>query len=98
MKQRTTFIISDAESTHPDNFEVSDKSLNIKSLPAVREDHFTLSFDELPEHLRTTLQGCRELVIHWASGRPYESTIPYVSRVPPGLHVFVAPEPEKALS
>ena len=91
MKQRTTFLVSDPEATNPDNFVISSNTFQVKSVPAIREDHLTLSFQELPIDIQNSLKECKELAIHWASGRDYETSNPYAARVPPGLHVFVTP-------
>jgi hypothetical protein len=91
MKQRTTFLVSEPEAAHPDNFAISSSGFQVKSLPAIREDHLTISFQELPTDIQSGLEQCKELVIHWATGRKYETSNPYAARVPPGLHVFVTP-------
>lgn len=91
MKQRSTFLVSDPEAAHPDNFAFSPQGLDCKALPGHREDHVTLSFQELPADVWATLRDCKELVVRWASGKPYEASNPYAARVPAGLHVFVVP-------
>jgi hypothetical protein len=94
MKQRTTYIITDPESTHPDNFVLEPQSLHIKTLHAAREDRLTIGYNELPPEIWNVLKQCNEVFIRWSTSRPYESVDPYGSRVPAGLHVFLKPQRE----
>jgi hypothetical protein len=94
MKQRTTYIITDPESTHPDNFVLESQSLHIKTLHAAREDRLTIGYNELPPELWNVLKQCNEVFIRWSTSRPYESVDPFGSRVPAGLHVYLKPQRE----
>ncbi|KAA8904545.1 PIG-X [Sphaerosporella brunnea] len=94
MKQRTTYLVSSPEYTHPDNFELSPESLHIKTLHAAREDRLTIGYNELPPELWNVLKQCNEVFIRWSTGKPYESVDPFGSRVPAGLHVFLKPQRE----
>lgn len=46
---------------------------------------------DLDSQLWRVLKQCHELHIRWASSVSYPSTIPFVSRVSAGLHVFFTP-------
>ncbi|KAF8543553.1 PIG-X [Trichophaea hybrida] len=90
MKQRTTYLVSSPEATHPDNFVIESTSLQIKPLQAAREDRFTIGYDELPAQVRNVLSQCSELHIRWSTSKPYATVDPYGSRVPAGLHIFAS--------
>ncbi|KAL7275686.1 protease B nonderepressible form [Rhizina undulata] len=96
MKHRATFIVSNPEATRPENFVASPDSLHIKSLPAAREDRFTLGYHDLPDEIQDLLSKCDGAGIRWSSGNPYHTIDPYSSRLPAGLHVFVTPKKEDA--
>jgi len=92
MKQRITYLVSDTSATHPDNFNISPTSLQIKSLHAAREDRLAIGYDELPAEIQSVLKQCNELLIRWSTGRPYGSVNPYAARVPAGLHIHLRPQ------
>ena len=94
MKQRTTYLISSAEATHPDNFVIEPTRLQIKSLHGAREDRFTIGYDELPTGVRDALRQCSEIVVRWSTGKIYAAVDPFGSRVPAGLHIYASPSRE----
>lgn len=90
MKQRTTYLVTDADATQPDNFILNSDSLHIKSLHAAREDRLTIPHNELPPELAAVLKLAQSVTVRWSTPRAYESVDPYASRVPAGLHVLVS--------
>ena len=52
MRERITFVHGAENDFDPNQLEVQNDSLYIKSLKAVREDRVTFSFEELPQEVR----------------------------------------------
>lgn len=73
--------------------EITKRSLKLTGLRAsLREDHLTLSVDELPQKLRRLgLLHVDVLRIRYQADVPSSPPDPYSSRVVPGLHVFYTP-------
>ena len=51
MRQRITFIHEAEDTFSPDQLQVRNDTLDIKSLRAAREDRFTFSPQELPQEV-----------------------------------------------
>lgn len=92
MRQRITFFQQPEDSIDPKTIKVTTNSISTTGLKAAREDRITFGFEELPQELYRVLKGAHELHIKWVSEEPYESIVPLVSRVSPGLHVFYTPQ------
>ncbi|TVY39528.1 Protein pbn1 [Lachnellula subtilissima] len=92
MRQRITFIQQPQESVDPKSLKVTKNDISTTGLKAAREDRVTFGFEELPQELYRVLKATHELHIRWVSERLYESIVPFVSRVSPGLHVFYTPQ------
>ncbi|TVY53168.1 Protein pbn1, partial [Lachnellula suecica] len=92
MRQRITFLQEPEDSVDPKTLKVTNNDISTKGLKAAREDRITFSFEELPQELYQVLKASHELHIRWAGQEPYESIVPLVSRVSPGLHVFYTPQ------
>jgi hypothetical protein len=97
MRERVTYILKDpTEPFNPSVLEVARDSFAVPGLDAVKEDHITFGFDELPPNLWRVLRNLHELHIRWQTQRPFDDVPPYISRLPPGLHVFFTPLPERS--
>lgn len=92
MRQRITFIQQPQDSVDPKSLKVTKNDISTTGLKAAREDRVTFGFEELPQELYRVLKATHELHIRWVSESPYESIVPFVSRVSPGLHVFYTPQ------
>ncbi|TVY23068.1 Protein pbn1 [Lachnellula hyalina] len=92
MRQRITFIQQPQDSVDPNSLKVTKNDISTTGLKAAREDRVTFGFEELPQELYKVLKATHELHIRWVSESPYESIVPFVSRVSPGLHVFYTPQ------
>jgi hypothetical protein len=91
MRERVTYIARDAAKVDPSQFQLSSKDFAVSQLDAVKEHQITLDKDELPAELWRVLRNCHELHVRWTTHRPYPALAPFVSRVPPGLHVTYTP-------
>ncbi|KAI9888856.1 MAG: protease B nonderepressible form [Vezdaea aestivalis] len=92
MRERITFMHDPEAELNISQLQVQGKKLVIEKLAAAREDTLTFAPNELPIELNHALQSSHEVHIRWASPRAFEAVSPYVSRVPPGLHVFATPQ------
>ena len=92
MRQRITFLQQPQDSVDPKSLKVTKNTISTTGLKAAREDRVTFGFEELPQELYRVLKATHELHIRWVSENPYESIVPFVSRVSPGLHVFYTPQ------
>ncbi|KAI9869701.1 MAG: protease B nonderepressible form, partial [Pleopsidium flavum] len=92
MRRRITFVHGSDEAFNPDQLHLDEGALNISSLKGAREERITFGLPQLPQELWRVLKQCHELHIRWASPEYYRSTVPFVSRVSPGLHVFFTPQ------
>jgi hypothetical protein len=92
MRQRITFLQQPQDSVDPKSLKVTKNGISTTDLKAAREDRLTFGFEELPQELYRVLKATHELHIRWASENSYESIVPFVSRISPGLHVFYTPQ------
>ncbi|KAL6713062.1 protease B nonderepressible form [Lecanora helva] len=95
MKQRTTFVHDSEDAFDPKQIRLDRDVVHIESLKAAREDRLTLGLYELPQEIWVVLKQCHELRVRWASSHSYAATAPFVSTVPPGLHVFFTPQKDR---
>ncbi|EPS37620.1 hypothetical protein H072_8657 [Dactylellina haptotyla CBS 200.50] len=93
MKQRITFILPPKENPADDAFRLTKDSLEIKDLTAIREDRFTVGFQELPQFLKDVVKQTHELYIRFDNGKDYadKRSGPFASRLPLGVHIFAVP-------
>ncbi|GAM84209.1 hypothetical protein ANO11243_022020 [Dothideomycetidae sp. 11243] len=92
MKERITYILAEGEAgVNPATIEVTPDSLKLPGLRAAKEWRITLSTRDLPQSLRNVLKTVHELHIRWASLHQENTTPPFSSRTPPGLHALYAP-------
>lgn len=91
MRQRATLVQKPGDGIDPASLKVTDKDIIGPPFAAVREDRVTFALEELPKYLQDILKQAHELHIRWSSSYPLESVAPFLSRIPPGLHVFYTP-------
>jgi hypothetical protein len=91
MRERITYIVRNPSEFHPKQLGTSKASFAVNSLDAIKEQSITLSTKEIPPALWRVLRNCHELHIRWSGAQPYHTLAPFVSRVPPGLHVHFTP-------
>jgi len=92
MRERITYIIREPTSEFsPDQLHVDAKSFAVEGLNAIKEDHLTFSYNQIPPPLWRILRNCHEFHIRWSSTQPYPNLSPYISRITPGLHVSFTP-------
>lgn len=92
MRRRITFIQPPNAPFSPDQAVLTPDALSITNLDAVREERLTVSYDELPDEIRTALDQYQAIHIRWATEHPHHAPAPFASRVSSGLHVFVSGE------
>jgi hypothetical protein len=92
MRQRITYLQEPNDSIDPKTLEVGESHIRTKGLKAAREEKITFAFDELPRELHEVLKKSHEVHVRWVSETAYESQVPVVSRLSPGLHVFYTPQ------
>ena len=76
---------------NPADIQVREDQLLLGALKAAREERLTYGLQELPTEVAYHLRECHELHVRWAPERPYNTTTPFLSRIPPGLHVQYTP-------
>ena len=91
MRRRTTFLSGNLLDLDENQLTIADGRLRLRDLKGAREERVTLGVDELPQELRQVFHESHELHLRWQSEAPYSSTVPLVSRLSPGLHVFYTP-------
>ncbi|ELR03453.1 hypothetical protein GMDG_06186 [Pseudogymnoascus destructans 20631-21] len=94
MRQRITFVHEPQDGIDPKSIGIHTNTLSVSGLKAAREDHITLSLDELPQDLRVALSQTKELHIRYVTPASYESIPPFNSQLSPGLHVYYTPKTE----
>ncbi|OBT49640.1 hypothetical protein VE04_10037, partial [Pseudogymnoascus sp. 24MN13] len=94
MRQRITFVHEPQDGIDPKSIGIHTNTLSVSGLKAAREDHITLSLDELPQELRVALSQTKELHIRYVTAASYESIPPFNSKLSPGLHVYYTPKTE----
>ncbi|KAF3935743.1 hypothetical protein ABW19_dt0209579 [Dactylella cylindrospora] len=93
MKRRVTFITSPKEEIPEHALRLTEDSLEVRYLKAVREERFTFGFDELPQVAKDVLKQTHELYVRFDNGKDFneEWAGPFPSRLPLGTHVLVVP-------
>lgn len=91
MRRRSTFFYSGQLDFDPRQITVSKTSVGIQAFKGAREERLTFGFEELPQELWQLLRLSHELHIRWQSQAPYIASVPLVSRISPGLHLFYTP-------
>ncbi|GAB7362359.1 hypothetical protein MBLNU230_g2685t1 [Neophaeotheca triangularis] len=92
MRQRTTFVVSEKTHIDPEQIQIGEDHLKLThGSDVAKESHYTFSLSRLPDNLRNLAGELHELHIRWASPTPYHARTPFVSRIPPGLHVSYTP-------
>ncbi|KAM3068825.1 protease B nonderepressible form [Clarireedia jacksonii] len=92
MRQRITFLQQPQDAVDPKSVEVLKSSVSAKKIRAAREDRITFGFSELPQELYRVLKASHELHIRWISPDNFDTSLPLLSRLPPGLHTFYSPQ------
>ena len=92
MRQRITFLQESQHSIDPGSLKVTKNTISTKELKAAREDRVTFGFDELPQELYRVLKASHELHIRWIKPHRFDTIVPLVSRLSPGLHVLYTPQ------
>lgn len=64
---------------------------------AVREDLLSFMVTELCDRISRILACTYNLHIRWMSPELHPTKTPFVSRIPPGLHILISPIPDEAL-
>ncbi|KAK6506910.1 protease B nonderepressible form [Arthrobotrys musiformis] len=102
MKRRITFLVSPYEDDEApeDPLRLSEDALEIKGLKAIREDHFTLTFDELPQFVKDVVEQTQKLHVRFDNGGNTENDWlgPFESRLPLGVHIFAVPLKESKMT
>ncbi|KAK6534746.1 protease B nonderepressible form [Arthrobotrys megalospora] len=101
MKRRITFLVSPQENeASEDALHLTKDSLEIRGLKAIREDRFTLTFEELPQFAKDVVKQTQELHIRFDNGKDYEDKWkgPFASRLPLGAHIFATPLRESKMA
>ncbi|KAK6362082.1 protease B nonderepressible form [Orbilia blumenaviensis] len=101
MKRRITFLVSPQETDTPeDALHLTKDSLKIKGLKAIREDRFTLTFEELPQFVKDVVKQTEELHLRFDNGRNYDAKWkgPFASRLPLGVHILALPLRESKMA
>lgn len=91
MRRRSTFITHPSRAVNPADIQVYKNQLLLGALKAAREERLTLGLHELPQEVVEVLQESHELHVRWAPEHPYKTTVPFLSRISPGLHVQYTP-------
>lgn len=92
MRERITLVQLPGGELDESALRITSSSLQGPVVSAAREDRLTVGLDELPQELHDFLEeSALELHIRWSSPRTHETTSPFYSRLPPGLHVFFTP-------
>ncbi|KAF2766712.1 PIG-X-domain-containing protein [Teratosphaeria nubilosa] len=90
MKQRITHVVDRADRVDDSQIKVSNNALEYQGASAI-EKRVTVGLDELPIELLEFFSVIHELHIRWTARLGYQSTSPFISRLPPGLHIFFTP-------
>lgn len=91
MKRRSTFIPSPDVDYDPSEIKISHQKLSFAGLNAAREERITLGLKEIPKEIVEILQKSDDLRVRWVSEQEYQKSSPYLSTLPPGLHVHYTP-------
>lgn len=91
MRERVTYVQKGFLDFNPKNIDITQTSLAITGLDAIKEQQITFSQPEIPADIWRVLRNCHELHIRWSSAQPHDLVAPFVSRVAPGLHVSFTP-------
>ncbi|GAB7342649.1 hypothetical protein MBLNU457_g0808t1 [Dothideomycetes sp. NU457] len=92
MKHRITYLLHEGEpGTDPSTIQVTHDSISSGLTRAASEWRVTVGLLDLPNELQQVLKQSHELHVRWSSTENYEAVSPFVSRLPPGLHVFFTP-------
>ncbi|KAL2419808.1 Protein pbn1 [Exophiala dermatitidis] len=91
MRRRSTFITHPSRAVNPADIQVYRNQLLLGALKAAREERLTLGLKELPQEVVDVLEQSHELHLRWAPEHPYKTTVPFLSRTSPGLHVHYTP-------
>ncbi|EXJ79885.1 hypothetical protein A1O3_08170 [Capronia epimyces CBS 606.96] len=91
MRRRPTYITHPSRAVNPADIQVYQNQLLLGALKAAREERLTLGLEELPQDVVDVLKESHELHVRWAPERPYNTTVPFLSRISPGLHVLYTP-------
>ncbi|EXJ83886.1 hypothetical protein A1O1_07515 [Capronia coronata CBS 617.96] len=95
MRRRSTYITHPSRAVNPADIQVYKNQLLLGALKAAREERLTLGLQELPQEVVEVLKESHELHVRWAPEHPYNTTVPFLSRISPGLHVQYTPLKEK---
>ncbi|KAK6350680.1 protease B nonderepressible form [Orbilia javanica] len=101
MKRRITFLVSPQENEAPeDALRLAKDSFEIKGIKAIREDRFTLTFDELPQFVKDVVKQTQELHLRFDNGKNYDEKWkgPFASRLPLGVHILALPLRESKMT
>lgn len=91
MRRRSTWVTHPSLAVNPADIQVRKNQLLLGALKAAREERLTLGFEELPQEVVEILREFHELHLRWAPEHAYNTTAPFLSRIPPGLHVQYTP-------
>ena len=91
MRRRATYITHPSRAVNPADIQVHEKQLLLGALKAAREERLTFGLEELPTELANHLRECHELHMRWAPELSYNTTVPFLSRISPGLHIHYTP-------
>lgn len=91
MRRRATYITHPSHAVNPDDIIVRPNQFLLGALKAAREERLTLGLEELPSEVADVLRDSHELHIRWSQEKPYATTGPFLSRIPPGLHIQYTP-------
>lgn len=91
MRRRATFVRDGTSDFDPNAITIQGRQLSFHDLKAAREERLTIGLRELPEEIHHILQNSHELHIRWVSETRYDKAVPYLSALPPGLHVSFTP-------
>lgn len=92
MRERITFVHEPQDGIDPKSIGIHTNTLSFSGLKASREDHITLSLEELPQELRSALSATQELHVRYVTPSSYKSIPPFNSQLSPGLHVHYTPK------
>ncbi|KAH9811718.1 PIG-X / PBN1 [Teratosphaeria destructans] len=90
MRQRITHVVDHVDRIDANRIKVSPSTLEYQGASAI-EKRLTVGLSELPTELLDLSNVVHELHIKWTARLEYQSTSPFISRLPPGLHIFFTP-------
>ncbi|KAK0309731.1 protease B nonderepressible form [Friedmanniomyces endolithicus] len=92
MKQRITYLLPEGSTLTPDDILLGENGVNVSTAePPAIEKRVTAGLSELPAELRNVFNDIHELHVRYTTRMNYEASSPFLSRLPPGLHVFFTP-------